>query len=639
MGWLTNWQYRQQITISSNNIGLSGDLNNVPVVVHVPSTNTNFWTNIKTDGTDVRFTLSDGTTLLSFEIESFDNTGDDAWYHIKVPTLTSASATNIYVYYGNAGATSGEDITGTWNSTFKAVYHLNVDKAAGAFVDSTSNSNNGTNTASTDTAGQVDRCRNFTATQYITVNDSDSLSFGNGTTDQPFTIAFSINLTSLSGYPGISKGSSGGDVEWLVGTDATTGKPFMSIYSKTGGGFASPRIGRLASNALSTGVFYRMVATYDGSAVDTGIKIFIDGAEITTASNNNGIYNKTNNSATSVYINRIFGASDNGGSFKWDEAFICQEQWSLDRIKADNQSVVGSWLSFGSQVSEVNISPSAATFNFTGKIPSLSVVPPIIVAIPSVVFNFSRYAPGVRTSDTGIGIPKADFNFTEEIPTVGITLNQYITIPQVGGNFIFDTKIPVVILTNMEEEITWGLFDANGNAIIGESANTIIKVRRRQNGYLLDWSDNVFKISGGSLPSTTLTELDSIGFAGYYYKILNVGVWPDGWYVIGTTYNGTPKQNGSVEMLIKGGQISEGYNSSNLNMTLSTVNDNVLTRLATSAYTAPDNNKIAFVEKWILNKLIENPVGDSITLYDDDGITPLKTWAYNSATKTRSKAA
>src|SRR4030067_235339 len=256
MGWLTNWQYRQQITISSNNIGLSGDLNNVPVVVHVPSTNTNFWTNIKTDGTDVRFTLSDGTTLLSFEIESFDNTGDDAWYHIKVPTLTSASATNIYVYYGNAGATSGEDITGTWNSTFKAVYHLNVDKAAGAFVDSTSNSNNGTNTASTDTAGQVNRCRNFTATQYITVNDSDSLSFGNGTTDQPFTIAFSINLTSLSGYPGISKGSSGGDVEWLVGTDATTGKPFMSIYSKTGGGFASPRIGRLASNALSTGVFY-----------------------------------------------------------------------------------------------------------------------------------------------------------------------------------------------------------------------------------------------------------------------------------------------------------------------------------------------------------------------------------------------
>jgi len=45
-----------------------------------------------------------------------------------------------------------------------------------------------------------------------------------------------------------------------------------------------------------------------------------------------------------------------------------------------------------------------------------------------------------------------------------------------------------------------------------------------------------------------------------------------------------------------------------------------------------------FVEKWIVNRLVESPDGATITLYDDDDITPLKTWTYDQAAKTRSKA-
>ncbi len=47
--------------------------------------------------------------------------------------------------------------------------------------------------------------------------------------------------------------------------------------------------------------------------------------------------------------------------------------------------------------------------------------------------------------------------------------------------------------------------------------------------------------------------------------------------------------------------------------------------------------KLDFIEKWILNKLVENPPG-TFTLYDDDGVTVLKTWVWDSNTKTRSKA-
>ena len=48
--------------------------------------------------------------------------------------------------------------------------------------------------------------------------------------------------------------------------------------------------------------------------------------------------------------------------------------------------------------------------------------------------------------------------------------------------------------------------------------------------------------------------------------------------------------------------------------------------------------KLDFVEKWILNRLVESPDGTTFTLYDDDNSTPLKVWAYSSGTKTRSKA-
>lgn len=48
--------------------------------------------------------------------------------------------------------------------------------------------------------------------------------------------------------------------------------------------------------------------------------------------------------------------------------------------------------------------------------------------------------------------------------------------------------------------------------------------------------------------------------------------------------------------------------------------------------------KLDDLDKWVLNKLVESSDGTSVTLYDDDGVTPLKTWAYNASTKTRSKA-
>ncbi|MBI5492004.1 MAG: SGNH/GDSL hydrolase family protein [Deltaproteobacteria bacterium] len=67
----------------------------------------------------------------------------------------------------------------------------------------------------------------------------------------------------------------------------------------------------------------------------------------------------------------------------------------------------------------------------------------------------------------------------------------------------------------------------------------------------------------------------------------------------------------------------------------------VLTRLATSAYTAPDNTALQLLKKHIFNGLrfTALPGGtEKIELLDDDNTTVLKTWTWDPATKVRTKA-
>lgn len=52
---------------------------------------------------DIRFTSADGTTLIDFWREEYDET-DGTWW-IEVPTIPASGGTAVYLYYGNSGAT------------------------------------------------------------------------------------------------------------------------------------------------------------------------------------------------------------------------------------------------------------------------------------------------------------------------------------------------------------------------------------------------------------------------------------------------------------------------------------------------------------------------------------------------------
>ena len=102
-----SWHYRNRVTVS----GSGSALTDYQVKVTL---NSSFdFTKAKSDGSDLRVTASDETTLIPFWIEKWDAAGSQATIWAKVPSIP-AGGTTIYVYYGNSASTSTSDGTSTF---------------------------------------------------------------------------------------------------------------------------------------------------------------------------------------------------------------------------------------------------------------------------------------------------------------------------------------------------------------------------------------------------------------------------------------------------------------------------------------------------------------------------------------------
>jgi hypothetical protein len=156
------WQYRKGITIDGSKV--AGTLSSFPVLVNLPS-DAQLAGTAQSSGNDILFTSADGTTKLDHEIESYTSSTGALVAWVEVPTLTAGTNTIIYMYYGNSTVASQQNPTGVWDANYLGVWHLNNSFA------STTGSNNGVNTGSTNAAGKIGWARSFdgTGNQYITI--------------------------------------------------------------------------------------------------------------------------------------------------------------------------------------------------------------------------------------------------------------------------------------------------------------------------------------------------------------------------------------------------------------------------------------------------------------------------------------
>ena len=102
--WLDiTWKYRRPITIDNTNN--SNTLTDYQIKLSLNSSNFDF-SKANSDGSDIRFTDSDGVTKLSYWIENWDSTNQTATVWVKVNSIPASSTKDIYMYYGNPSATS-----------------------------------------------------------------------------------------------------------------------------------------------------------------------------------------------------------------------------------------------------------------------------------------------------------------------------------------------------------------------------------------------------------------------------------------------------------------------------------------------------------------------------------------------------
>ncbi|MEM1684877.1 MAG: DUF2341 domain-containing protein, partial [Nanopusillaceae archaeon] len=108
--WLSDWQYRIPITITERS---GNTLTDYQVLVVINTQNLISQGKMRSDCGDIRFTDSDGITLLNYWIESGCNSANTRIW-VKVPNIPANSNKTIYLYYGNPSATSMSNPKTVW---------------------------------------------------------------------------------------------------------------------------------------------------------------------------------------------------------------------------------------------------------------------------------------------------------------------------------------------------------------------------------------------------------------------------------------------------------------------------------------------------------------------------------------------
>ena len=193
-------------------------------------------------------------------------------------------------------------------------------------LDSNSNdfvgSNNGTDTSiSYVTGGVIDDCADFSSStsSEISIADSDTLSFGNGTTDSPFSVSLWVKRTSATPatiYLFSKKGT--GEFEYEIYWSNNQlrfrlwdNSAFSRIEYRTGTG-----------TLANLDEWYNVVGTYDGSGVIGGLNVYENGFLSASPNGNVGTYVAMENGTAPVVFGKNNLNTTNSLDGEMDEIYL-----------------------------------------------------------------------------------------------------------------------------------------------------------------------------------------------------------------------------------------------------------------------------------------------------------------------------
>jgi len=279
MAWLAGFTKRLKITIPSDYV--DSILTDFPILLKL-STDcglTGFDASLVFDELaldanrfKIAVTASDGTTQRYVEIEKWDDSSEEAWLWVKVPSVAATGKTELYFYYdstasdnttyvGDIGDSAGQQV---WTNGFWAVFHMG--DVASPFVNSLTTSGTNLNVTGSPTlaapakvAEGVDWASSTVAGQGATGFTASNVTVESWVKQDSAATAVRRYVTLSSEIACIRQDSGGtGQFKW---------------YIKTGGVIRSMTV----NNVVDTNWAY-WTGTWDG----TTMRIYKDSLEIGT---------------------------------------------------------------------------------------------------------------------------------------------------------------------------------------------------------------------------------------------------------------------------------------------------------------------------------------------------------------------
>jgi len=252
--WNGDWKYRKAVTVdtSPSGVNMSGTIGRTVVLVRLTDGNFSFAQAAK-NGADLRIVDSDDKTPLPYHIESYAEGMANIW--VSVPALNGGEKKQLWLYFGNANAPVGDDVKGTFDPDYLAVYHFNgaAGQPAG---DATANANNSASpVVSVNDAAAIGRGARFPGQGALTINESPSLAMPAG---GQFSFSTWVNPAQLAGEAALfARGP------LIIGMN--NGAPFVAL-----GGARTQ-----SSVTLKQGQWTQLAVVADG----TTLRIYVNGVE------------------------------------------------------------------------------------------------------------------------------------------------------------------------------------------------------------------------------------------------------------------------------------------------------------------------------------------------------------------------
>lgn len=337
MAWTVDgltYNNRKKITVQ--NAYIDADLSNFTFEVPIIN-DTDIGGISNADGFDHRFTSSTGT-LLKFERESFSITGGAAngVYWVK-SNLTTAAATDIYIYFRATDTADGSDAANAWDANYLAVYHMNGaswNGTSGEIIDSKAYSNGTASGNATTTATNAKIFRNATFdgnTDYANLNRLQSMEGLSAATWSAWNRFYAMPANGHYAHPIEKSEASFGTFRQIIIDNDNLGHFRFSTAVKTTNnnwyGAGAYVTGNVTSIAINT--WYYAVSRFTGS----GVKIDVNGA-------NEGSTTGLSGTLQGTTANCVLGAK---------LALVAESEWMngmMDEVRFSNISRADAWIKF-----------------------------------------------------------------------------------------------------------------------------------------------------------------------------------------------------------------------------------------------------------------------------------------------------